>query len=255
MNKFGIDVLYNLVKRSVDVADLESLLTAAPADDYVFEAREIAEHLAEGDNDATVEDFTTWLSTYWARQFGAIATEEWLASRDFRGLAEELVNHRKKVDTSEASLRYQSWLHSLAFGCAETNGQLLDRVKLGTVKLAEQLYGRWATGVQHDVNDAERRLRQIAGSAGYGETRRVMVQELLPLCMKVDARGFLACFRGESKRTGSGKPAEEIEADTLQVQLHDCVSLYVESVLAQPAQGTGCGSEDFDSATGNNSFN
>jgi hypothetical protein len=155
MLPFHVDLLFQMVKRAVDEADLESLGPSAPADEYGFECREITEHLCEGGNATTVDDLTTWLASYWARQFDATATDEWLRSRNFRGLAEELMACRNAVDLPEARVQYAQWLRTSASGYAVTNEELLLLVKHSTVKLAERLYQKWAVGAEANGTETE----------------------------------------------------------------------------------------------------
>ena len=202
MELFSIETLFVLVKHAVDKADLESLRPVAPANEYKLESREISEYLCDAGNAITVDDLTAWLRIYWTRQFAAIATEEWLASRDFRRLAEELIKHRKTVDSPAAHARYLQWRRARALGCDVTNEELLAQLRLWTGKLMEQLYRKRApgsncTGAQTEYQHATRQLRQIAGAIGHGETRRVMMRELLEIS-KADARGFLVCIRNAS---------------------------------------------------------
>ena len=221
----------------------------------------ITEYLCESDEVATVDDLTTWLTAYWARQFNATATEEWLASRDFSSLATELIAYRSAVESPAAHLQHVQWLRVSASGYTVTNEELLELVRLWTARLAEQLYQKWAPGSNCTAGEADcqhsaRRLRQIAASAGYGETRRVMLQELLSWSSKVDSRGFLACLRGEvSRYTGSRKQPGKIDPETIQIQLQDCVSLFVECVLTQAALDMSYDWENFTGGAGDNSIN
>jgi hypothetical protein len=260
MDKFNIETLFSLIKRSIDAYDLESLLTAAPAAEYAFEAREITEHLCGAGYAATVDDLTTWLAAYWARQFAAIADAEWLGSRDFRALAAELIRHRETVETPAAHVQYLQWKRAAAVGFTVTNEELLVLVRAWTANLAEHLYHIRAPGLNSNGAEAAyqysaRRLRQIAGAIGCGETRKVMIRELLELS-NADARGFLALIRNASPWfTGLGGPAEDMNAESLREQIHAWVSLFVQSVLTQPAPETGCDLKSLSGAGGDNSIN
>jgi hypothetical protein len=256
MPHFKIDLLYRLVKAAIEKSDLESLLATAPASEYDYESREISERLCEGANAPSVDDLTIWLTSYWMRQFDATATDEWLRSRDFRGLAEELIAFRGAVDSPEAHIQYVQWIHASAIGYAVTNEELLLLVTDWTVKLAERLYQKWAVGAEENDSETEyqhlaRSLPRLSQVAGYGEVRRAMTQEFLAACSRTDARGFLACFRGEPVAASY----VDMDIGTMKAELRDCVSLYVESVLAQNALISSCDWDDLGEGSGSLTVN
>jgi hypothetical protein len=267
MSLFHVELLFQAVKRAVDKADLESLRSPIPPDEYDFESREIAENLCgvygTGEEPATngVDDLTHWLTAYWTRQFHTSVDAEWPATRNVRQLAQELIGLLRGVDTPAAHLQYLQWLRTSASGYAVTNEELLSLVRLWTARLVGLLYdqsvsGSNCTGAEADCQYAARRLRQIAGSAGYGETRRVMIRALLTWSAKVDGLAFIACLCNEvSRHTRTYRHPDEIDPETLQIRLQDCVSLFVECVLTQEELDMGCDWNGTDSTSGTHSIN
>jgi len=244
---FQIDQLFQLIKRAVEKADLESLGSSVPADEFDFECREIAERLSEGDGVATVEALTTWLAAYWALQFGATATEEWLLSRDFRALAVELIACLHAVDTPATHLEYFRWQRGAVIGYATTNEELLSLARFWAARLVELFFERWASeancsGIETDFQYAVRRLRQIAEPVGYGETRRVMMQEF----SQSDECGLIGSLHSGQVRSDYA----ELDLEALQTALQGHFSLYAEAVLTQDESNSLCDWEDLTGSPG-----
>jgi hypothetical protein len=245
MENVDIEILFPLVKRSVDEADLESILSAGAADNYDFESSEITEHLSgmslsECDGPAAdgVEHLARWLAIYWDRQFETTPNDDGPTYQVFRQLAQELIGHARAVSVPAARARYLQRQRTASTGFMPTNEELLGLVELWSLRLAEQLYRRWIGGEEDKYSDAHckyagSRLRRLANSLGYNATRQILKQQLLTFCLEVDARGFLAYLRGTSPCNHVGKHTEDVDDETLRALLETSISLLVEVVLTQ----------------------